>query len=183
MGHAAASVYPSKNLGAFGDAGAVLTGDDALAARLRSLRNYGQSRRDHADLPGINSRLDELQAAILRAKLRHLDAWTARRERLAAIYGEALRDRGRGALASWPENATSTTCAILSDRATRARGSRPGRGDDHYRNRHRSPPRGLPGTPRRCHTEAWAADSEPPDVLASDDRAPRVEAVRAFYRT
>jgi dTDP-4-amino-4,6-dideoxygalactose transaminase len=80
------SFYPTKNLGALGDGGAVLTSDDRLAARLRSLRNGGQSDRYHHPEFGVNSRLDEIQAAILRVRLERLPAWTARRRELAARY-------------------------------------------------------------------------------------------------
>jgi dTDP-3-amino-3,4,6-trideoxy-alpha-D-glucose transaminase len=84
------SFYPVKNLGAFGDGGAVTTNDDGLAQRLRLLRNYGCRTKYQHELPGVNSRLDELQAAFLRVKLRRLDDWNARRARLAAAYGQAL---------------------------------------------------------------------------------------------
>ena len=87
---AAFSFYPTKNLGAYGDAGAVVTNDSALADRLRRLRNYGQAERYNAIEPGINSRLDELQAAILSVKLAHLDEQNVARRQLAAIYGESL---------------------------------------------------------------------------------------------
>jgi dTDP-4-amino-4,6-dideoxygalactose transaminase len=90
-GHLAAfSFYPTKNLGAVGDGGAVLTDDSALADRVRLLREYGWRRRYVSDVPGTNSRLDELQAAVLRVKLRHLDAANARRRQLAALYDTAL---------------------------------------------------------------------------------------------
>lgn len=85
------SFYPSKNLGCYGDGGAVTTSDPALYERLLMLRNCGQVTRYHHRVRGINSRLDELQAAILRIKLRHLEAWNARRRRLAARYQEGLR--------------------------------------------------------------------------------------------
>lgn len=84
------SFYPTKNLGALGDGGAILTTDAALAARLRRLRNGGQTDRYHHVEFGVNSRLDEIQAAVLRARLRHLPAWTARRRALAARYRRAL---------------------------------------------------------------------------------------------
>jgi dTDP-4-amino-4,6-dideoxygalactose transaminase len=84
------SFYPTKNLGALGDGGAVVTGDAALAARIRRLRNGGQSGRYHHDEPGLNSRLDEMQAAILRARLPFLSGWTARRRSLAATYRSRL---------------------------------------------------------------------------------------------
>jgi dTDP-4-amino-4,6-dideoxygalactose transaminase len=90
-GIGALSFYPTKNLGALGDGGAVLVGDPGRAARLRQLRNGGQVDRYRHELPGTNSRLDELQAAILRTHLRHLDTWTERRRALAAIYLEELR--------------------------------------------------------------------------------------------
>lgn len=88
------SFYPGKNLGAFGDAGAITTDDDALAARMRSLRNYGSERKYYNDEKGYNSRLDELQAAFLRVKLRHLDRWNARRAEIAALYLRALEPAG-----------------------------------------------------------------------------------------
>jgi aminotransferase EvaB len=87
---AAFSFYPTKNLGALGDAGAVVTGNADLAARVRSLRQYGWEAKYRATIPGgRNSRLDELQAAVLRAKLPHLDTWNARRRAIVARYREA----------------------------------------------------------------------------------------------
>lgn len=86
------SFYPTKNLGALGDGGAIVTQDDALADRLRRLRFYGQTTRYLADECGINSRLDELQAALLRVKLRRLDDWTERRRKIAAKYNGAFAD-------------------------------------------------------------------------------------------
>jgi dTDP-4-amino-4,6-dideoxygalactose transaminase len=87
LGTAAAwSFYPTKNLGAIGDGGAVTTDDDDLAERLRSLRNYGSRRKYVNDERGFNSRLDELQAALLAVKLAHLDAWNARRAAIAGRY-------------------------------------------------------------------------------------------------
>lgn len=87
------SFYPTKNLGALGDGGAVVTNDPELAGRLRRLRNYGESRRYHHESMGYNSRLDELQAAILRAKLPRLEKWNQRRRDLAAQYSSLLDAR------------------------------------------------------------------------------------------
>jgi dTDP-4-amino-4,6-dideoxygalactose transaminase len=86
------SFYPTKNLGALGDGGAVVTGDAALAERLRLLRQYGQANRYEHVAHGVNSRLDELQAALLRVKLSHLAAGNARRNAIAARYDQALAD-------------------------------------------------------------------------------------------
>lgn len=86
------SFYPGKNLGALGDGGAITTNDGELAARLRKLRNYGSSVKYQHDVEGLNSRLDEMQSAILRAKLPHLDADNARRAAVAQQYGDALAD-------------------------------------------------------------------------------------------
>jgi dTDP-4-amino-4,6-dideoxygalactose transaminase len=89
---AGTSFYPGKNLGAYGDAGAVLTSDGAIAARVRALRNYGsESRYDHPE-PGFNSRLDTLQAVVLRAKLRRLAEWNRERGDAASHYDELLDD-------------------------------------------------------------------------------------------
>lgn len=85
------SFYPGKNLGAFGDGGAVTTDDDSLAEALRRLRNYGSKVKYVNDVRGVNSRLDELQAAVLRVKLRYLDAWNARRRDIAAHYQNSLK--------------------------------------------------------------------------------------------
>ena len=91
LGDAAAwSFYPTKNLGAFGDGGAVTTDDAALADRLRVLRNYGSRTKYVNEERGVNSRLDEIQAAVLRVKLRVLDEWNARRAALARQYHAGL---------------------------------------------------------------------------------------------
>lgn len=88
------SFYPGKNLGALGDAGAVTTDDPALAEKVRALRNYGSQVKYFNLYKGFNSRLDELQAALLRVKLKALDEWNARRARVAALYLDELKDSG-----------------------------------------------------------------------------------------
>jgi dTDP-4-amino-4,6-dideoxygalactose transaminase len=80
------SFYPGKNLGALGDGGAITTNDDELAHKIRVLRNYGSQVKYHNEVKGYNSRLDELQAAFLRVKLRKLSEWNARRKVIAAEY-------------------------------------------------------------------------------------------------
>ena len=91
LGNAAAfSFYPGKNLGAYGDGGAITTNDEELVKKIRSLRNYGSSQKYVHDMIGYNSRLDSLQAAILRVKLRYLDEWNARRLSIADYYQEHL---------------------------------------------------------------------------------------------
>ena len=88
------SFYPTKNLGALGDGGLVAVPDEAAAGRIRALREYGWRRRYVSDLPGMNSRLDEIQAAILSALLRHLAAANERRRRIAAAYDRGLAGLG-----------------------------------------------------------------------------------------
>jgi len=87
------SFYPGKNLGAFGDGGAVTTNDSTLAERVRRLSNYGSHVKYAHDVKGFNSRLDELQAALLRVKLRHLDEWNGRRQQIADQYLQKLSAR------------------------------------------------------------------------------------------
>jgi dTDP-4-amino-4,6-dideoxygalactose transaminase len=89
---AATSFYPGKNLGAYGDAGAVLTDSDDIAARIRALRNHGGIKKYEHTVVGINSRLDGMQAAVLTIKLALLDAWNAERAAAAARYDELLRE-------------------------------------------------------------------------------------------
>lgn len=97
LGHAAAySFYPAKNLGAYGDGGAIVTADDGLVHRLQLLRNYGQSKKYHHDVQGFNHRLDTIQAAALRVKLRYLDGWNAARRQHAGRYSQLLRGTGLG---------------------------------------------------------------------------------------
>lgn len=95
LGDAAAfSFFPSKNLGCAGDGGVIVTDDEALAAKARKKANHGTSKKYFHDDMGVNSRLDALQAAILLAKLPHLDDWNAARRRAAAVYDELLADTG-----------------------------------------------------------------------------------------
>ena len=84
------SFYPSKNLGAYGDGGAVVTNDDDVATRLRQLRNYGEERRYFHTTKGFNSRLDEIQAAVLRVKLDYLEDWNTRRREIAGLYDRGI---------------------------------------------------------------------------------------------
>lgn len=94
------SFFPSKNLGAYGDGGMIVTDDSALAARIRGLRAHGAGVKYHHDELGLNSRLDELQAAVLRVKLRHLDGWIERRRAVAARYIDAFAGQQGLVLAS-----------------------------------------------------------------------------------
>lgn len=97
LGHAAAtSFYPGKNLGAMGDGGAVLTSDEAIAEKVKHLRNYGSKVKYQHDLAGYNSRLDEMQAAFLRVKLGVLDKWNTRRREIGKQYSNLLADSGLG---------------------------------------------------------------------------------------
>lgn len=86
------SFFPSKNLGCFGDGGMITTNDDALAEQIRVLRNHGSRERYHHEVIGYNSRLDEMQAAILRVKLRHIEEFNAGRRRAARLYSELLAE-------------------------------------------------------------------------------------------
>lgn len=107
LGHAAGfSFYPGKNLGALGDGGAITTNDDDLARHLCLLRNYGSEVRYRHDMQGFNSRLDELQAAMLRIKLQHLDDWNSRRREIASAYLRGLAGSGLGLPeeAEWAES-------------------------------------------------------------------------------
>lgn len=100
------SFYPGKNLGALGDAGAVTTNDDELALKVRSFRNYGSHKKYYNEVIGVNSRLDELQAAVLSVKLPHLTQWTAERVKVAELYNTFMADI---AGISLPQVATGAT--------------------------------------------------------------------------
>lgn len=89
---AAFSFYPGKNLGAYGDGGAITTSDRELADKIRMLRNYGQLKKYHHIMKGFNSRLDTIQAAVLRVKLKYLDKWNKRRREIAARYTNGLKN-------------------------------------------------------------------------------------------
>lgn len=86
------SFYPSKNLGAYGNGGIIVTNNEELAKKLSMLRNYGQSQKYYYDFMGINSRLDEIQAAVLRVKLKYLDEWNEKRRNIAKLYNELLKN-------------------------------------------------------------------------------------------
>src|SRR5690606_5455893 len=91
IGHVAAtSFFPSKNLGCYGDGGAIFTNDDALAHKIRGIVNHGMYARYHHDVVGVNSRLDSIQAGVLKAKLPHLDAYNKARQEAARKYSEIL---------------------------------------------------------------------------------------------
>jgi dTDP-4-amino-4,6-dideoxygalactose transaminase len=101
------SFYPGKNLGAYGDGGAITTNDAKIAERIRVLRNYGSRVKYVNEVRGFNSRLDPMQAAVLRVKLKVLDAWNAKRSAIASIYQEGLADIGitRPFVPTWAEPA------------------------------------------------------------------------------
>ena len=103
----ATSFYPGKNLGALGDGGAITTDSDELAHKVRVLRNYGSQEKYKNEVLGYNNRLDELQAAFLRVKLRKLDEWTEERNRLAELYIRELKDIPGIELFNFAEGATS----------------------------------------------------------------------------
>lgn len=86
------SFYPTKNLGAYGDGGMVITNDEYIAENVKLLRNYGEVEKYKNKVPGLNSRLDEIQAAILNVKLKHLDKWNKRRIQLAKLYNDLLSE-------------------------------------------------------------------------------------------
>jgi dTDP-4-amino-4,6-dideoxygalactose transaminase len=129
------SFYPTKNLGALGDGGAVLTNDRALAERIKRLRNGGQTDRYHHQEPGINSRLDEMQAAVLRARLPFLRRWTDARRTLAAGYRRSLAHAPVRLLADRDAGHVYHLFVVRSDARDALRAHLSGRGIDtliHY---------------------------------------------------
>jgi dTDP-4-amino-4,6-dideoxygalactose transaminase len=100
------SFYPGKNLGALGDAGAVTTDDEVLAEKISVLRNYGSGKKYYNEVKGINSRLDEMQAAILSVKLKYLNSWTQERQKIGSWYSEKLKNSGNLVL---PHTATGAS--------------------------------------------------------------------------
>jgi UDP-2-acetamido-2-deoxy-ribo-hexuluronate aminotransferase len=100
------SFFPSKNLGCFGDGGAIFTNDDALAAKFRMITNHGQTVQYYHDEVGVNSRLDSIQAAILRIKLRHLDEYASARNNAANVYDKAFAGNNKVEIPAREKNST-----------------------------------------------------------------------------
>lgn len=176
-GHAACfSFFPGKNLGALGDAGMVVTGDPALAERVRRRRDHGRSEKYRHDEMGVSSRLDGLQAAFLRVKLRHLPAWTEARRRLAERYRRGLDGVDGARLVPWEEGASHHLVCIRTapERrdALRAALSADGIGTGvHYPVDLASQPATAPFAPRPCPAAGRAAAelvSLPIDPLMAD---------------
>jgi aminotransferase EvaB len=129
------SFYPTKNLGALGDGGAITTKDGQLAQRVKSLRQYGWSAKYQCSEYGRNSRMDEMQAAILRAKLPHLDGWNARRREIAAAYSAALLGQPVECPRNFGEEYVAHLYVIRSQERDRIRAALQARGiatDIHY---------------------------------------------------
>ena len=129
------SFYPTKNLGALGDGGAITTNDPQLGQRVKSLRQYGWSGKYRCAEDGRNSRMDEMQAAILRAKLPHLDGWNARRREIAATYSAALAANGVECPRDFSENYVAHLYVVRSQARDRVRAALEARGiatDIHY---------------------------------------------------
>ncbi|MBO3699866.1 DegT/DnrJ/EryC1/StrS aminotransferase family protein [Roseivirga sp. E12] len=113
------SFYPSKNLGALGDAGCILTNNEELATRCRKLANHGGIGKDEHEFPGVNSRMDTLQASILSLKLQHIDGWTAERQRIANRYLSALHGVGDLTLPSLGDPSSHVFHIFIIQTATR----------------------------------------------------------------
>ena len=182
------SFYPTKNLGALGDGGAVVTGDAALAERLRALRQYGWARKSAVTVPGGgNSRLDELQAAVLLAKLPRLDAANARRRAIAARYGAAFADLPLACPPAPGEAHVAHLCVVRTPRRADLQAHLAAAGiasDIHYPLAdHRQPVRTAPA-PALPVTEAACAEvlSLPCYPGLTDEQAGLViDAVRGFF--
>jgi dTDP-4-amino-4,6-dideoxygalactose transaminase len=112
------SFYPSKALGAYGDAGMVLAHDAALAERVQALRNHGGLSKYRHEMIGVNSRLDELQAAVLRVKCRYLDAWITARQARAALYQQLFQEAGLAAAGGEAEEGKPVRLPVITPRST-----------------------------------------------------------------
>ena len=183
------SFYPTKNLGAVGDGGAIVTGDEALSERIRSLRQYGWSRKYVAEAAGgRNSRLDEVQAAVLLDKLPHLDRWNQQRREIAGRYSEGLAGLPLTLPPSLDEDYVAHLYVIRTDERDRLAGylEEAGIGTAvHY--------------PVADHRQPAYAVDDPPDLpvtdeaagtvltlpcypgLEPDDQDRVIDAIRAFY--
>ena len=171
MGDAAAfSFYPAKNLGAHGDGGMVVTRRRELRDRLCVLRNYGQQRKNHHVEVGFNRRLDTLQAAILRVKLRHLDAWNKARRAIAKLYDELLPDHVIKPTAASDVEPVWHLYPIQVERARPPRGI-PGAGGHRDRGSlptSRSPPGRLEGSRIRSRVASDRRGRLPSTAVATD---------------
>lgn len=186
------SFYPTKNLGAIGDGGAIVTNDPALAEQARRLRNYGQSERYHHPEVGLNSRLDEIQAALLTERLAWLDQFTTRRQQIAAIFHQQITNSGVRLMAK-PQQAASHVyhlfVLLCDDRARlSAHLTNSGVGNlSHYPvpMHHQKPCEGLaidPAGLAKTEAHANACLSIPCHPQMSDaDVAKVVEAVNGFH--
>jgi dTDP-4-amino-4,6-dideoxygalactose transaminase len=112
------SFYPSKALGAYGDAGMVLAHDAALAERVQALRNHGGLSKYRHEMIGVNSRLDELQAAVLRVKCRYLDAWITARQARAALYQQLFQEAGLVAAGGEADEGKPVRLPVITPRST-----------------------------------------------------------------
>lgn len=113
------SFYPGKNLGAYGDGGAVTTNDPDVSEYIRMARDYGSEKKYYNRIKGVNSRLDELQAAILRVKLRHLDKWNSRRSEIVRFYFDSLKPQGEELVLPYVGDGNSHVWHLFTVRSTR----------------------------------------------------------------
>lgn len=183
------SFFPGKNLGAFGDAGALITDDPQVAASARKLRDHGRTKKYVHDQIGVSSRLDGLQAAILRVKLRHLEAWTERRRQIALAYSELLAGCSQDVrLVPWAPGAVHHLLVVRVDAAARSalrshlERESIGAGVHYPVPLSRQP--ALQGRGGRCERAELAAEqvlSLPIDPMMTDDEVERVvETVGTF---